>query len=211
MCIRDRYQRRVRGSISTPNIITNTVQMKQTILLILCVLAYTFARECPNVPTAKEIPSRYAGVWYEIATVPLAKETFERNCFCTFANYTIAGPQQVTVINTCNVDSVNGRVDVTKGNAIIPDLAQPGKLEVSFGGPYAPYWIINLDTNYQWAVIWSCTDILGFDIEFLWVLSRTPTLDETLYQQLIQKAASETGYDISRLLKTTQQGCTYSL
>ena len=81
--------------------------------------------------------------------------------------------------------------------------------KVSFGGPYAPYWVI-INDDYQNAVVWSCTSILGLgQVDYMWVLSRQNTMSSTTYQQLTSQAAAITGYDVSKLIPTAQAGCSY--
>eukprot|EP01121_Diplochlamys_sp_Union-15-3_P013972 TRINITY_DN4412_c0_g1_i1.p1 TRINITY_DN4412_c0_g1~~TRINITY_DN4412_c0_g1_i1.p1 ORF type:complete len:209 (+),score=35.32 TRINITY_DN4412_c0_g1_i1:52-627(+) len=179
-----------------------------TSLFILLLSSQVFA-DCPNPSTATVDPIQYQGVWYEIATTPLSRDFIEKDCYCTFANYSIIDTQDISVVNHCNLGSVTGQKDVIQGRARIPDLTQPGKLEVTFGGPYAPYWIINLDPDYQWAVIYSCESILGVKVEFAWVLARNNTIDDTLYNKLLSLLKSETGYDVNYVTKTAQQGCDY--
>ncbi len=43
------------------------------------------------------------------------------------------------------------------------------------------------------------------DREYLWVLSRTPRMDESLYKQLLDKAAAQS-FDANRMVKTEQRG-----
>ena len=58
-------------------------------------------------------------------------------------------------------------------------------LEVSFFWIfYADYKIIELDTtNYSYAMVTSSSK------EYFWILSRTPHLDDSIYDKLIQKAS----------------------
>lgn len=39
--------------------------------------------------------------------------------------------------------------------------------------------------------------------KYLWILSRTPTMDEATYQTMVTTAKSQ-GYDVSKLQKTVQ-------
>eukprot|EP01104_Vermistella_antarctica_P015454 TRINITY_DN508_c0_g9_i1.p1 TRINITY_DN508_c0_g9~~TRINITY_DN508_c0_g9_i1.p1 ORF type:complete len:217 (-),score=26.95 TRINITY_DN508_c0_g9_i1:57-668(-) len=182
------------------------------LLLLAVVLAaacsdVASAAACPDVATVDINTTSYLGVWYEIATSPLAKDTFERDCYCTHANYTAESADSLNVFNTCNKDSVNGTLSLIHGTATIANASEPGKLSVSFGGPPGPYWIIMLDPSYEWVVVWSCTDVLGLQADIMWVLSRTPTLDSTLFTKITTQAANMTGYDVSKLEMTTQDGC----
>jgi len=179
-------------------------------LLLCCVgLAAAFGR-CPNVNAVDGLDvSKYLGVWYEISTTPSSRKLFERNCYCTRANYTLLDPDTIRVDNTCNLGSIQGPQQDAVGKAV-PDPENPAKLNVTFGpSPPAPYWVIVLDPNYQYAVVWSC-EVVVFPVEFMWVLSRTPTMNSTLYESITSEAQRLTGYDTSNLIPTVQQGCTYN-
>lgn len=57
---------------------------------------------------------------------------------------------------------------------------------------------MELDDDYQWAVIGSSSD------KYLWVLSRTPQMEEKVYQDLLSKLTLR-GYDVSKLLLVEQK------
>jgi apolipoprotein D and lipocalin family protein len=73
-----------------------------------------------------------------------------------------------------------------------PDL---GRLKVSFFGPfYGGYNIMALDRDgYQWALIG------GNDTDYLWILSRTPTLEPVIYEDLLARAAA-VGFPVEDLI-----------
>ena len=58
---------------------------------------------------------------------------------------------------------------------------------------WADYWVIALDPEYQWAMVGEP------DREYLWILSREPTMDRALFDQLKAKAEAM-GYDLSPLI-----------
>jgi lipocalin len=72
-------------------------------------------------------------------------------------------------------------------------------LKVSFFGPfYSDYRIMMLDTNYQYVLVGGSND------KYLWILSRTPQLDEAT-KALILAEADKRGYDTSKLIWVKQQ------
>eukprot|EP01113_Clastostelium_recurvatum_P025445 TRINITY_DN305_c0_g1_i2.p1 TRINITY_DN305_c0_g1~~TRINITY_DN305_c0_g1_i2.p1 ORF type:complete len:206 (-),score=36.31 TRINITY_DN305_c0_g1_i2:102-662(-) len=179
-------------------------------LLCACVflLVGSIYAECPNVQAVDLDVAKYLGGWYELATTEDSRETFERNCTCTHADYTLMADKEVQVNNTCRKGAPSSPLTEAIGKARIPDPSQPGKLEVTFGSPFwAPYWIVFIDDTYSNAVVWSCTSALGINIEWMWILSRTQTVSTSTYQMLTSKAQQITGYDVSKLKMTTQQGC----
>jgi apolipoprotein D and lipocalin family protein len=68
---------------------------------------------------------------------------------------------------------------------------------VTFFWPfYGDYWILDLGPNYEYAVV------SAPDRDYLWILSRTPQLDEQLYQQLLTKMAAR-GFETQRMIRTS--------
>jgi apolipoprotein D and lipocalin family protein len=83
---------------------------------------------------------------------------------------------------------------VARGKAKFAGSPDTGHLKVSFFGPfYADYIIVDLDPAYKYAMV------AGSSTKYLWILSRTPSLDETVLQRLIAKAR-DLGYETGRLI-----------
>lgn len=57
------------------------------------------------------------------------------------------------------------------------------------------YWIIDLDTDYSYAVIGEP------DREYLWVLARSPQMDGGLLTLILERAKQQ-GYDTGALVRT---------
>ena len=70
-----------------------------------------------------------------------------------------------------------------------------GYLKVSFFGPfYGSYVILELADDYSYSMV------TGPDRDYLWILSRTPTLSTATYHMLIRKA-QQWGFETSELIK----------
>ena len=139
--------------------------------------------------------SRYAGQWHEIAHLPMF---FQRQCVSDItARYSLDGPGSIGVLNACRTK--DGSMDESQGVAR-PVEGHPGRLEVRFApdwlswlpAVWADYWVIALDPDYQWAMVGEP----GRD--YLWILSREPSMDRALFEQLKAKAEGM-GYDLSPL------------
>jgi len=76
---------------------------------------------------------------------------------------------------------------------------EPGKLKVSFFWIfYADYYVLELDAvNYQYAMIGSSSD------KYFWILCRTPQMDSSVYNMLLDKARKR-GYNLDKLYKVPQ-------
>ena len=139
--------------------------------------------------------SRYLGLWYEIGSIP---QSFQKGCTGTTAEYSLINENTVRVVNRCFQDSLDGELRVAHGKAKIPDLSVPSKLKVSFFWPFSgAYWVIELGNNYEYAVVGHPSR------NYLWVLSRTPQMDDVQYQEILERQAAK-GYDISRVVKSIQ-------
>ncbi len=139
--------------------------------------------------------NRYLGLWYEIGSIP---QSFQRGCTGTTAEYSLINARTVRVVNRCFQDSLDGELREAHGKAKIPDPSVPSKLNVSFFWPFSgAYWVIELGENYEYSVVGHPSR------DYLWVLSRTPQMDEGLYQEILERQAAK-GYDISRVVKSIQ-------
>ena len=139
---------------------------------------------------------RYQGTWYEQARLPMF---FQRNCAANItATYTPREDGRIGVRNAC--DDKQGKRMVSEGVAR-PVPGQPGQLEVRFAPDWlawvpmvwADYWVIDLDPDYQWAVVG------GPSRKYLWILSRTPTMARSKYDAIVARAAQR-GYPVDELV-----------
>jgi apolipoprotein D and lipocalin family protein len=140
--------------------------------------------------------NKYAGKWYEIASFP---QRFQKGCNCTTAEYTLTKKGFVIVENRCNNDSINGKQSYIKGKAFVVENSGNAKLKVQFFWPFSgKYWIIDLADDYSYAVVGHPNK------KYLWILSRTSTMNDTTYQQIISRI-KEKGFDISKIKMTNQK------
>lgn len=140
---------------------------------------------------------RYLGTWYEIARYD---HRFERGMVGVTANYSMRNDGKIKVLNSGYKNSLDGKYSQAEGKAKIPDPENnPAKLKVSFFWFfYGDYFVLDLDEDYQWALIGSSSD------KYLWILSRKPYLEKALYEKLLDKLQKR-GYDISKLIKVEQK------
>jgi len=166
-----------------------------TVLLLLgCVGGRMSTKE---IRTVEHLDiQRYLGTWYEIARFP---HRFERGLVNVTATYSVRDDGKLEVLNQGYVDTKDGKKSVARGVAWVPDPAEPARLKVSFFWIFAgDYKVFALDQdNYEYAMVTSSSK------RFLWILARKPALDDSIYQQLLQKAESY-GFDLSQLIKVPQ-------
>ena len=149
------------------------------------------ATEIDNSTVKSVDLNRYVGRWYEIAKFD---HIFERGLDFAMANYTLREDGKIDVLNTGVKD---GRAKDAKGIAKTTNIS--GLLKVSFFGPfYSDYRILMLDANYQYALVG------GSNENYLWILSRTPQLDDAT-RSLILAEAEKRGYNTSKLVWVKQE------
>ena len=149
-------------------------------LLSGCAASTTERLGLPPLTTVAAVDlGKYTGTWYEIASYP---QSFQKGCTATTATYTARPDGEINVVNRCRRGSLQADVDTAEGRARVVDTTTNAKLEVSFFRPFwGDYWIIQLAPDYSYAVVGHP----GRD--YLWILSRTPQLDEPVYQGILAK------------------------
>ncbi|HUN65490.1 MAG TPA: lipocalin family protein [Bacteroidota bacterium] len=146
--------------------------------------------------------SKYAGTWYEIARLP---NRFQEKCASDVtASYTLLDNGEIRVVNRCR--TYDGDTTEAEGLARRADGDEPAsKLKVRFAPGilaflpfvWGDYWIIDLATDYSYAVIGEPNR------EYLWILSRTPQMEDTTYHAIAGRLR-EQGYDPAKLVRTVQ-------
>jgi apolipoprotein D and lipocalin family protein len=164
-------------------------------LAIFGIRALAFGADEP-LDTADHVDlNRYQGKWYEIARLPLS---WENKCASNVtANYTPRPDGRLDVLNSCV--KADGKVTQSKGSA--KNVSKDGsnaKLKVTFFWPFSgDYWILDLDRDYQWALVGNPSR------KNLWILSRTPTLDHEVIDSLLSRAKAS-GFDTRKIIMTKQ-------
>ncbi|MEE4291888.1 MAG: lipocalin family protein [Cycloclasticus sp.] len=135
--------------------------------------------------------NNYLGKWYEVARLD---HSFERGLNQVSAEYSLRKDGGVSVINR-GFSPENNDWKEALGKAYFVNEPNEGYLKVSFFGPfYGSYIIFELDKdNYQYAFI------SGPDTDYLWLLSRTPTVEPEVMKKFISMSEA-LGFDTSKLI-----------
>lgn len=140
---------------------------------------------CAGAPDGVEVVTdfelnRYLGTWYEIARLD---HRFERGLSRVTANYSMRDDGGVSVVNRGYQLSSEEWEEAT-GKAYFVGAPDIGQLKVSFFGPfYGGYNIMELDKDdYQYALV------AGPDRSYLWILARSPKLDQETLDALVNIA-----------------------
>jgi apolipoprotein D and lipocalin family protein len=135
---------------------------------------------------------RYLGTWYELARF---NHPFEKDLTCVTATYSLDNKGGVVVLNQ---GMKKGKLSKAKGWAWVPDPNHPSSLLVGFFLFFAaPYYIVELDPDYNYALV------LSGSKDYLWILCRQKTMDEHLFQHLLS-VAREYGLDTDNTIRVAQ-------
>jgi len=149
----------------------------------------TMSQNPPTVTDAVDL-QKYAGKWYEIASYPMS---FQKDCYCVTADYSITDKGYVKVYNSCRKGGVNGKKKDITGKAFPVEGTNNVKLKVQFFWPFkADYWVIDKAEDYSWAVV------SGPNRKYLWILSRTPGMQEETWQYITGRLVKN-GFDLTKL------------
>ncbi len=171
------------------------MMMKYILSLFFVFFLFGCSSKHPPLPTVQNVElDRYIGSWYEIARF---EHFFEKGCKNVTATYKIKQDGDIKVINRCTMIEDNEKKEAV-GVAYAADSTN-SKLRVSFFRPfYGDYQIIALGKNYEYALVGSPNK------EYLWILSRTKTISDTLKNKLIKKAQT-LGFDTDQFIWTIQE------
>ena len=144
--------------------------------------------------------TRYAGRWHEVARFP---NRFQQACAReTTADYALLDDGAIRVTNRCL--RADGSALEAVGRARLADAKGPAsRLKVRFAPAWlsflpmvwGDYWILDLDDDYSIALVGDPGR------KYLWILARSPTPPDSLYQRMVATAAAQ-GFDVSKLVRS---------
>lgn len=116
--------------------------------------------------------TKYPGIWYEVASENLE---FLSGCSCSRYHYQMTGNQTFDDHFSCTEKGKPAALSLTlKGQ--IPDLTKPAvqkESPLSSWLPTAPYLILELGKNYEYAVVYACVQLpFGHMVETTYIFAR---------------------------------------
>ncbi|CAM4378431.1 Outer membrane lipoprotein Blc [Comamonas aquatilis] len=150
-------------------------------------------------PVASFDVKRYMGTWYELVRID---HHFEKGLTEVSAHYSLNDDGTVTVVNR-GYDAARKEWREANGKASLLGDPSLAALKVSFFGPfYGGYNVVSLDDEYQTSLV------IGDSLDYFWLLSRSKSIPEQKFRQLLEKAQGF-GVDLSRVLVVAQQTPTF--
>ena len=154
---------------------------------------------CDSEPPLEVAPQvdydRFAGRWYEVAHLP---RPTQKDCYGTTAFYERTGPDGLRVTHECALGKFDGPYHGVVNSATVESAAEPAKLLLKVGLFKGDYWVLEVGEKYEYAVVGHPSRA------YLWVLSRTPQLDEATLQGVLERVKAKS-FDVDRLEFTPQQ------
>ena len=173
------------------------VSLRSLALALASSIAFASLAGCSNAPldVAPNVDlQRFQGKWYEVAKLPRATQA---DCQATTSFFRLNAGGDVDVQSECHLGSATGALKSVAMKAAVTDPSVPAKLSLEIGAFSGDYWILEVGDHYEYAVIGTPSRA------YLWILSRTPTLDSTTTNAILARASSKQ-FDTSRIEYTPQ-------
>ena len=167
------------------------------ILLIVSLIMLNACQTTPTDPIEVASPldlDRFMGQWYVIANIP----TFpEKGAYNAIETYRRAGPNEIETTFTFRKDGPDGELKTMTATGFVSD-ENPAIWKMRFLWPFkADFRVLYVSPDYQ-------TTIVGRQKrDYLWIMARSPELDASVYQHLLD-TAKERGYSLEKLQKVPQ-------
>ena len=136
---------------------------------------------------------KFMGKWYVISLVP---NFVEKGCSNSSDTYILNDDGTIDIEYNAIKD---GKERSIKQKGFVNDL-EPGRWDIQFLKPYipfyrAPYEVLILDSNYEYMVV-------GYpDNSFGWIFSRQISLDENIYEKILDELELKFGYNKEQFQK----------
>lgn len=178
---------------------THRIRLLPLLALVVAVGVACAPMAPPRTTTVDQVDvERYLGTWYEVGSV---KQFFSIGLVNTKAQYSLRSDGLIRVENSGRYFAPFGPESRIVGSAAPVDESN-ARLNVSFAGTATPtppgnYWIVDLDDDYQWAIVSDPTGQSGF------LLTRERSVSDEFYAELVQRAR-DAGVNTSNLTRTPQ-------
>ena len=149
-----------------------------------------------TVPVVEKVDlQRFMGPWYVIGVIP----TFiEKDIYNAIETYELAPDGTIKTTFTFNKGAFDGEAKVMNPKGFVIPGTNNAIWGMQFIWPIkAEYVISHVDADYTETIIARSAR------DYVWIMARTPTIDDARYAALVKKVA-DMGYDLSKLVKVPQ-------
>jgi apolipoprotein D and lipocalin family protein len=167
------------------------------VIMIAGALGLSACAEPPPLATVEQVDlARFMGDWYVIANIP----TFiERGAHNAVERYELERDGTIATTFTFRTASFDGDRKVYRPRGFVLDRASNAIWGMQFVWPIkADYRVLFLAPDY------SATVVGRRKRDYVWIMARTPSIDESTYARLVAVVV-EAGYDAAKLERVPQR------
>ncbi len=139
---------------------------------------------------------RFAGLWYVIESMPTSAESGAHDATEYYALREDGG---IDIVFSFREDAFDGPEKVLEMRGWVLDESGAEWRVRPFWPLRLAYLVIDLAPDYRYAVVGHPSK------RYVWVMSRTPTLDP-ITRRAIRRRLADAGYDVRRIREVPQQG-----
>lgn len=167
------------------------------VLILIAVFTFQACRSGPPIRMAEQVDlDRFMGDWYVIANIP----TFiEKGAHNAIERYTRVSETKIDTRFTFNQDGFNGTAKEYNPTGFVQEDPSNAEWKMQFLWPFkSEFIIVYVDPDYQHTIIGRSKR------DYLWIMARTPQIEDTTLDHLVQIAVDE-GYDRAAIQRVPQQ------
>jgi apolipoprotein D and lipocalin family protein len=168
------------------------------LLAILSSMLLGCASSKPPIHTVEHVDlPRYMGDWFVIAEIPYFAE---KNCFDSLEHYSLRPDGGIDNWFDCRKKSFDAPLKRVATSAVkVLDTRTNAAWRVrTFKVICVPYFVLDLDTDYQWVMVGHPSRRYG------WIMARSKTLPDSTYEAILDRTRSQ-GYDPAKFEKVPQR------
>ena len=149
-----------------------------------------------TVPVVEKVDlPRFMGPWYVIGVIPTV---IEKDAYNAIESYELAPDGTIKTTFTLNKGGFDGERKVYTPRGFVVPGTNNAIWGMQFIWPIkAEFVISHLDADYTETIIARSAR------DYVWIMARTPTIDDARYAALVKRVA-DMGYDTSKLVKVPQ-------
>jgi apolipoprotein D and lipocalin family protein len=154
----------------------------------------------PKTPTVTVHPKvdleRFMGDWYVIANIPTA---LEKGAHDAVESYALEPDGTVATTFSFRKDAFDGPPKVYRPRGRVRPGTNGAVWDMKFFGLVSSEYVISwVDDAYSETIIGLSSR------DYVWIMARTPQIDEARYQALVEKVRAD-GYDLAKLQRVPQR------
>lgn len=149
-----------------------------------------------TVPVVEKVDlPRFMGPWYVIGVIPTV---IEKDVYNAIETYELAPDGTIKTTFTLNKGGFDGERKVYTPRGFVVPGTNNAIWGMQFIWPIkAEYVISHVDADYTETIIARSAR------DYVWIMARTPTIDDARYAALVKRVA-DMGYDTTKLVKVPQ-------